>query len=283
MEEDARKIRLERWRAERLWERAAELEAAEQEAQRQDLARNEAAISANADAQDSVELEAAVQAALESGMSPSAVGRSARLELALGALDESMPSRSELLSVRLCRIPPTPLSAQGSCPHAPQELLATFEALTESDQYGLRFMESHRIGADAELRVYELSANWGYDTKPFRDRLATYASINRLGIIAEPDGAGGTRFELLADTRRSARLYALSLLIIGASLGVGLGALGLLAMPLISVTLPLGLVAGGLGSIGLNRAIAAWAFPNAVKELKALARSLSIRTGGAPL
>jgi len=282
MEQDAPKLRLQRWRAERLWERAAELETAEQEAQRLSLARDQAAVGASADTQDSVELESAVQAALESGMSPSAVRRSARLELALGALDELMPRRAEAFAARLCGIQTTPLSALGSCPRPPQELLAAFEALAESDQYGLRFIDSHRLGADAELRVYELSANWGYDSKPFRDRLASYASVKRIGIIAEPDGSGGARFELLIDARRSARIYGISLLITGTALGAGLGALGLLALPFIGLTLPLGLAAGGLGSALLHRAIAGWAFPNAVKELKALARSLSIRTGGAP-
>lgn len=270
-------IRLERWRAERLWARAASLEAEERQAGSSALI--ESAVDDPAPP-DAVELDAAVQAAIESGMAPAAVRRSARLELALGALDRKRPGRFEELAAKLCAIPAPPLSATGTSPLSPKDFLAAFEALSDGDQYGLGFVEERRLGEGAELRVYGIDINWGSETKKFRDTVRMYASIPRIAVTAEPDGEGGTRFEILADTRAAARSYGWSLGILGAVFGAAFGFFGRLALPA-AASFPLGFAIGAGLSELINLLIARWAFPAARKEFKALARAAAARTGGA--
>jgi hypothetical protein len=272
--------RLERWRAERLWRRAAELEAA---------ARDSAALAAPDGAgrtgaagdPDAVELSTALAAALEGGLDPAAVARSARLELVLGTLDAKEPNGFERWAARANRVPDPPLASAGTSSLSPAAFLAAFEAATANDQYGLSFVEGRALGDGAELRVYEVASNWDTATRPFRDRLRTYASVKSLAVVAEPDGTGGTRFELLADTRRSARVYGASLAGTAAVLAGAIGALGFfVAGPL---ALPAAAAGAGLGAAaawGLHRLVGAYAFPAARKQLDALARTLSIRTGG---
>lgn len=275
-ERKAAPIRLERWRAERLWARAASLEAEERQAG------SPALVDPSADEPappDAVELDAAFQAAIESGMAPAAVRRSARLELALGALDRKRPGRFEELAARLCAVPAPPLSAAGASPLPPKDFLAAFEALTDGDQYGLGFVEERRLGEGAALRIYGIDINWGSETRKFRDTVRMYASIPRIAVTAEPDGAGGTRFEILADTRAAARSYGWSLGILGGVFGVAFGFLGRLALPA-AASFPLGFAIGAGLSELVNLLIARWAFPAARKELKALARSAAARTGG---
>lgn len=52
--------------------------------------------------------------------------------------------------------------------------------------------------------------------------MRTYASIKSLALVVEPEGEGGSRFEILADTSRSARLYGASLIGTAIALGSGL-------------------------------------------------------------
>lgn len=269
-------IRLERWRAERLWARAASLEAEERRSDASSLVATAADEPAPPDA---VELDAAVQAAIESGMDPAAVSRSARLELALGALDRKKPGRLEELAAKLCAVPAPPLSAAGTSPLPPKDFLAAFEAFTDGDQYGLGFVEERRLGEGAELRIYGIEINWGGETRKFRDTVRMYASIPRIAVTVEPDGAGGTRFELLADTRAAARSYGWSLAIAGGVLGAAFGFLGRLALPA-TASFPLGFAIGAGLSELVHLLIARWAFPAARKELKALARAAAARTGG---
>jgi hypothetical protein len=274
---------LERWRAERLWRRAAELEAASRMAPS-----TEAAIAAGTEgegqpleAPDAVELSTVMAAALESGMDPAAVERSARLELLLGCLDGSRPSGFEAWSARANGIPSPPLAAAGRSALDPSALLAAFELATSGEQYALRFLDSRPLASGGELRVYEVPANWEGSTRPFRDKLRSYASVSRLAVAAEPAEEGGSRFEIIADTRRSARVYGASLAATMPLLGISLGALGALLMPAAAfLALPLGAALGAGASLALHRAIAAWAFPAARGEIAALARSLSLRTGG---
>ena len=269
-------IRLERWRAERLWERAASLEAEERQAGSSALV--ESAVDEPAPP-DAVELDAAVQAAIESGMAPAAVRRSARLELALGALDCKRPGRFEELAAQLCAIPAPPLSATGTSPLSPKDFLAAFEALTDGDQYGLGFVEERRLGEGAELRIYGIDINWGSETRKFRDTVRMYASIPRIAVTVEPDGKGGTHFEILADTRAAARSYGWSLAIVGGVIGAALGFFSRLVLPA-AASFPLGFAIGAGLSELINLLIARWAFPAARRELKALARSAAARTGG---
>lgn len=275
-EPKAEPIRLERWRAERLWARAAILETEERQSGASAPVDPSAAEPSPPDA---VELDAAVQAAIESGMDPAAVCRSARLELALGALDRKRPGRFEELAAKLCAVPAPPLSAAGKSPLPPEEFLAAFEALGDGDQYGLQFIEERGLGSGAELRIYGVDLNWGYETRKFRDAVRMYASIPRIAVTAEPDGDGGTRFEILADTRAAARAYGWSLGILGGIFGAAFGFLGRLALPA-ATSFPLGFAVGAGLSELINRLIAHWAFPAARRELKALARAAASRTGG---
>lgn len=269
--------KLERWRAERLWARAAQLEAEERARLPAPAEERAAAVAAIG---DGVDLDAAVSAGIETGMAPAAVARAARLELVLGHLDDSRPSAFEAASARVCAVPAPPLSAAGRAPVPAKELLAAFEVLSGSEQYALRFVDRAVLPGGAELRVYEILASYGYEQRPFRDRLRFYAGIKRVAVVAEDDGAGGSRFEVLADTRRSARTYGRG--VVGGGLAAGLlcGWLAQLALPLLAVTLPAGILAATGLCAAINRAFSRWAFPAARRELAAFARALALRSGG---
>jgi hypothetical protein len=207
--------RLERWQA--------ELEA--QERQRAALALPgdpEGLSSSQHPSPDAVEFAAAIAAALESGMSPAVVARSARLELVLGTLESNAPSAFERWAAVANGVPDPPLVAAGRCPLAPAAFLAAAEAAVTNELYGMRFVDARELADASLLHIYEIAGSWDGQTRPFRDRVRTYASIKSLALVVEPEGEGGSRFEILADTRRSARLYGASLIGTAIVLGSGL-------------------------------------------------------------
>jgi hypothetical protein len=276
-----REEKLERWRAERLWRRAAELESSSRDTSPM-APSSEPLASDPSRGPDAVELSAAVAAAVEGGMDSGAIARSVRLELVLGELDATRPSPFEGWAERAAGVPAPPLAAPGESAAAPAELLAAFDGMTSSEQYGLRLIDGRELGGGAVLRVYEIASEQGTGGMPFRERLRSFAGLSRLALVVEPGEGGGSRFELLADTRRSARIYGAGL--IGASAGFGLlaGGLAVFALPASAFLLaPIGLALGAVGGAALVRALAGWAFPTARKELAALARALGLR-GRAP-